>query len=753
MSVSLFYMCKHPILFLLGCCLCLSFFSVMPAWAQSETTKSLGIKKANTEIKLDGVLDEADWTSADVADAFQQSYPDDQAAAASKTEVRMTYDDRFLYVGAVCYDEVDGDFVIQSLKRDFSFPITDAFAIFLNPQGDERTGYSFAVNPDGVERDGLVQSGGQFGVTTSWNAKWWSAVQKNEDAWVVEMAIPFKSFGFDPSKKVWRINFARNDLKRPETSTWQSVPTQNNVASLNFTGELLWDKPPRKTGGNVSLIPYVTASASRDLEDGDGDVSVEPNAGMDAKIALSSSMNLDLTVNPDFAQVEVDRQVTNLDRVQLFFPEQRQFFVENSDLFNLGVSPIRPFFSRRIGLGVPILFGARLTGNLNEKWRMGLMNIQTEGVPGGVQSQNFGMFSLQRQIGKRSAISGFVVNRQAFDGYQFDGDDRNTLAGAEFNYQSNNKLWTIDGFYHQSFTKRDDGSEALSNNAFDRASSVLAVRYRGRNLYSFITAEYMGGDHRADVGFLQELYQRNDETGEQLAVPYVTTLHNLGYRWFLDNSPQLRSIGIDYTGKFFVRPDFSFLDRDGELSTTLQFIDRSELSVSFNNYKRQLLYPTNITGKMDSLLQPALYKYQDAGISYSRSKLNRLYGSVSALYGGFYNGSKLTLRTDVNYRLQPWGIIGVNFNYNQIEFPEGYGDSQLLLIAPRLELTFTRTLFLTTFLQYNTQADNFNVNTRLQWRFAPLSDVFLVFTDNVNTLNGMQKNWGLVLKVNYWLSL
>ncbi|HRI26732.1 MAG TPA: DUF5916 domain-containing protein [Chitinophagales bacterium] len=713
-------------------------------------TYELQIKKADNPIKLDGNLQEPDWKNAAVAEQFYQTLPDDLNFAQSKTEVRLTYDDQNLYIAAVCFDDLSGNYIIQSLKRDFSYPVTDAFVVFIDPFGNKTTGFSFAVSPMGVEREGLLENGGVFGVTTSWDNRWFSAVTRQDDRWVVEMAIPFKTLRYDETLPVWNINFSRNDLKRPETSTWSPVPTQFNVASLAFAGKLLWDTPPKKAGGNVSVIPYLRTSASRNYATQSAAKLDNPTGGADAKIAITSSLNLDLTINPDFSQVEVDQQVTNLERFNLFFPERRQFFIENSDLFQFGTSSMRPFFSRRIGLAVPILFGARLSGNLNENWRIGLLNMQTEGIPGSLQSQNYGVATLQRKLFTRSTATAFLINRQSFGNKKPDADDFNRVAGIELRYRSANNRWASDVLYHQSVTQYD--SEKFNQNAFQKAGLHANLSYESRHLYAFASAEYAGNYYIADVGFLQDLYQRNDQLRATQPVAYLASLHYAGYKFYPKQLPNMRFWGIETGGKMSYFTDFDRLDRWTFFKLFTYLKDNSIARILVNNYNTQLLFPTNITGRMDSLLQPGLYRYTDAGAEFESAPRNKVYGKFRAYYGNFYNGAKLTLTADATLRIQPLANIALNVAYNRIRFPQGFGNSNLLLLSPRVEFTFTRSLFFTTFLQFNTQTQNFNINNRLQWRFAPMSDVFLVFTDNMNTENFAQKDWGLVLKINYWFT-
>ena len=235
----------------------------------------------------------------------------------------------------------------------------------------------------------------------------------DENQWIGEMAIPFKSIRYKSGSKEWGINFSRLDLKANEKSAWAPVPRQFPSVSLAYTGVLVWDEAPPIQKNNISLIPYVLGYADEEKS--------TFKIGGDAKFSLTPSLNLDLTINPDFSQADVDQQVTNLDRFELFFPERRQFFIENADLFaNFGYSTIRPFFSRRIGLGTPIQAGARLSGNIDNNWRVGLMNIQTqENEDIGLPQQNFSVFTLQRKVQARSNINLMLVNKESFKDSDF----------------------------------------------------------------------------------------------------------------------------------------------------------------------------------------------------------------------------------------------------------------------------------------------------------------------------------------------
>ena len=291
--------------------------------AQNGLSPQVQIKKTNSPIELDGVANEPAWREADVAGDYWQTFPMDTSLATAKTEFRLTYDDKFLYIAAVCYKTTESDyFVTPSLRRDFRGSGIDLLTFVLDPFQDQTTAFLFGINPFGVQREGLVSNGGatRDDFDLSWDNKWYSAVKVYDDYWLAELAIPFKTLRFKEGSTTWNINSYRQDSYLNERSVWSRIPRNFLPFSLAFPGKLQWDQPLRKPGGNVSLIPYVSGSVSKNHLAGTG-TTAGFSAGGDAKIAVTPSLNLDLTLNPDFSQVEVDQQVTNIDRFEIFFPE------------------------------------------------------------------------------------------------------------------------------------------------------------------------------------------------------------------------------------------------------------------------------------------------------------------------------------------------------------------------------------------------------------------------------------------------
>jgi hypothetical protein len=705
-----------------------------PNDSAAQQFPALHIHRAEEKIVVDGIIDEQDWQRAEVARDFVQQYPYDTAKAVSLTDVRVAYDDQYLYISAVCWDPQAGDYIVQSLKRDFSYPVTDAFAVYIDPFNDKTNGFNFTVSPLGVQREGLLENGGQFGVTTNWDNKWFSEVHQFEDRWEVEMAIPFKTLRFNDGVQAWRINFSRNNLKCNENSCWVPVPRAYNVSTLAFTGEMVFDGPPRRSGPNISIIPYVLGRYTGDYVR--REENFKPNAGLDAKVAITSSLNLDLTFNPDFSQVEVDRQVTNLSRFSLFFPERRQFFIENSDLFATnGFSQIRPFFSRRIGLAqgraVPILAGARLSGKLNQNWRIGLMDMQTEGVGAiGLQAQNYSVAAIQRKVLSRSSVGAMIVHRQGFNGERVDWTDYNTVAGLDYFYNSKDNRWRGKGFYHRSFGPEQRRRESANG---------VWMAYGDENLSIHYNHEWVDRNYNAEVGFVpRRQYFRLEPVANVWLYPKKGKILSHGpegyWSWYWDNE------------------SWKSIERYSAAGYRITFQNRAQVALGAEHayiYLQSPFDPTN-TGAAplpDSVGYGFSGIWGDFGSDF-RKKLN--FGGGFG-YGGYFTGTRASFSGSISYRAQPWGIFTLDLDQNYIVLPDT--TVWLSLISPRIELSFTRSLFFTTFFQFNTQTQNFNINARLQWRFKPMSDLYLVLTDNYAMPGIGIKDRAVVLKLNYWFSI
>lgn len=728
-------------IFLLSCLLFVSFCAV--AQKKNEAVQ-YHIHRANAPIKIDGIADDAAWQQAEVATDFYMVLPMDTSKAKVRTEVKMLYDDKHIYLVATNYDKLEGEYMVESLRRDFSFGRNDNFLLFIDPFDDQTNGFTFGANAMGAQWDGQLFDGGQANL--NWDNKWESVVKSEDDKWVFEMSVPFKSIRYKDGIKRWGINFSRLDMKTTEKSAWAAVPRQFPTASLAFTGVLLWDEAPPKAGTNISLIPYVASGVTKDYEKSEASAT-RLQAGLDAKIAVTSSLNLDLTINPDFSQVEVDRQQTNLDRFELFFPERRQFFLENGDLFsNIGYQTIRPFFSRRIGLNAPILFGARLSGKIDKKWRIGAMNMQTDKNNSGLPAQNFGIIALQRQIFARSNISAILINKETFD-FENAVKSNPTLTrynrnlGFEYNLASSNNVWTGKLLFLKSLSPDSKG---------DDQTIAGHIQHSSRNLSYRVQYEYVGKNYSAETGYVPRLN-------------YQGFYPQIGYLFFPKKKGAVLSHGPAVSSNLYFDKNARKTEHLYVLAYRVNFYNRSDLTVwAATDYVKLLrpFDPTNFVG--DTLATGTQHSWKSWGMDFVSKPQSLFTYAFNSRYGGYYaDGTRLRLGWEVGYRFQPYVAISLTGNYNHIDFdranvlPETLKDKSfdLWLVGTRLDVTLTNKLFFTNFLQYNNQIQNVNLNMRLQWRYSPASDLFVVYTDNYLSNDFSIRNRALVFKFTYWWNI
>ncbi len=724
----------------------------------------LPISKTSEKIKLDGKLDEAIWQTAAIASDFWYSFPIDDKKAELPTQIKVTYDDNFLYVAAVMKDPNGA--IIQTLKRDVDFWSGDNIVVVLDPLNQKSNGFMFGVNPYGVQMEGLLTGDtgsrgsrpGSGAMNDRWDNKWYSKTTLGTDNWVAEIAIPFKSLRYDATKTTWGINFIRTEASDNSFHTWSQVPVQFRSVDLNYTGALIWDKAPKKAKGNVAIIPYISGSTFKDFEAGTPREN-NLNTGLDAKIAVTSSLNLDVTINPDFSNVEVDEQVTNLTRFNIRLPEKRLFFLENTDIFeDFGNSSARPFFSRRIGIdengnAQPILYGLRLTGNVTKGLRIGLLNMHTKETADQV-GQNYTAASFHQQVFGRSVIKGFLTNRQAYQDSEFSSTDYGRNAGLEFNYLANNNKWQSWAGYNHSFR------EGITDKNYYFKGGV---RYRDRNWSGLINYYEVQDQYFADLGFLNRLNHFDAVRDTTIRIGFGSLFSDIAYTIYPKKTGNIISQQFSAFNWWVTKANGGdLLERTNAISYRLSFRGRSSFSVRYSNSAIDLQFPFSFT---DGEPLPAQkYTTNNLRVEY-RSDSRKVFSYEAELrYGGFYSGTRTGIELEGNFRVQPWGNFGLKFAYNDLQFGGIFGESQLFSVSPKIEINFSNNLFWTTFVQYNTQAENFNINSRLQWRFAPLSDIFLVYTDNYlvetdDTVDSFRiqnfapKNRAFVFKVNYWFSL
>ncbi len=726
-----------------------------------EDDHSFVVKKLQGSIVLDGHLDESSWANASKLENFSQYAPSSEVTANSQTEVFMQYDDDNLYIGVRCYTKAD-KFSASTLKRDYGFMSNDNMTFIFDTYNDVTNAFVFGVNPFGANREALISDGGRDrgAFDDSWDNKWRAEAQRHEDNWTAELIIPFKAIRFKEGTTKWRFNTYRNDAQSDEISSWMNIPRNRILMDLTYMSDMRFEEPLKSAGSNTVIIPYVAASATRDFENVDElESQLSYGIGGDAKIALSPSMNLDLTFNPDFSQVEVDRQVTNLDRFEIFFPERRQFFLENADLFGgFGFRRVNPFFSRRIGVAVDtttgsniqntIYAGARLNGKLNERLRLGVLTMQTASqIENDLPSFNYSVVAAEQRVFSRSNIGFILVNKQALNTSEYSGtvDNYDRVAGVEYRLASSDNRWTGKAGWMQAITP---------NNEEQKFAHVFNLNYIVRRFSLQYAHSYVGEGFDAEVGFVprRDYFASNPEARIDF--------------YPLESRFSQITLGVNTRFGYKVGKEendyvegFSLVDRQLELFARFNFTNNYGLNFNLVQEHVFLLDDFDPTGIQSD--EVFLAGGEEFDFTYFRARFNtdrrkRFFLNMNGTIGQFFSGQRFGLNGSIGYNIQPYVSLASNVNYNRISFDAPFETANLWLIGPRVDVAFTKKVFLTSFFQYNNQEENFNINTRFQWRFAPVSDFFLVYTDNYLTDNFSQfskRNRALVAKLTYWLGV
>ena len=741
---------RQPSKLSMGLLLAILWTITQSSSAQSTDAKKLNALKIAHDLKIDGFLNEPEWSSAMEATGFKLNYPSDTGYATGKTIVKILYNDRYLYIGARLFSGKKGKikYTVSSLQRDFTFSQNDGFGVVIDAFHDHTNGVGFYVNALGAQRDEQISAGNVADPT--YDIKWFDAVQHDSLGYTIEIAIPFRYLRFNKLLSDWNINFYRNDIETNELSSWQPVPRFFLFPTLAYMGALNWESSPKQDPENVSLIPSLTYTASQDRNQ---PVSNNLKLSLDAKITATSSLNLDLTINPDFSEAEVDQAQVNLTRFSISYPEKRLFFIENSDLFSSfginkdGSGTIQPFYSRNIGLKynastgqyeqTSIIGGARLSGKLNDDLRIGVMDVQTANLNSVDNSgnqikfpgENYGVIALQQKVFSSSNIGFIFTNRQSAstDNSPSSDGDYNRLAGLEYNLLSKSGVWSGKIFDETMFSPHRTAS---AQGGFVQLNSRYSGGYAGFS--------------RADYGFSPDLgfVPRNN---------YNNAFVNFNLI-FYPKSKVLNNIEPVGYVSFYTDSLFHTTDHEIYTGTVFNFKNTSTFFIVFLNDFTRLQQAFNpALNNAKSLPAGTSYDYTTLVMSYTSDPRTNLYGNVYFRNGQYYNGHFTTTNGAVNYKIQPYGSIGLNYNLTYVRLPNPYSSNNIVAAGPLANISFTKDLFFTSNVQYTSLNTNINYFFRLQWQFRPLSDLYIVYSNNENTELKVRQNQSLIVKLSYFL--
>lgn len=738
--------------FLLACAVALGRAPVLPAQvsaaggaATEGTSTSSRVHPVNPElvprpvgratritapVDVDGRLDEAVWAEAAPLTDFVQQLPQTGMPARFATEVRILYDSENIYLGAICYDPEPAKAITAGLQRDFDSGNSDIFGVVFDTFLDRRNSFLFLVNPHGAVRDEQTWNDSR-NIVEAWEGVIFVKTARSDSSWSVEMRIPTRTLRFDAGRdpQSWGVNFIRRVRRDNETSYWAPLERQYRVHRMSKAGTLEGLEGLQQ-GRNLQLKPYALGATSRGAQVPASSAGSSFDAGLDLKYGLTPQLTLDLTTRTDFSQVEVDQEQVNLTRFSLFFPERREFFIENSGSFTFGdvternyrmgtsLSDFTLFNSRRIGLTndgrpIPIVGGGRLTGRAGG-WEVGLLDMQTQRF-GATPAENFAVARLKRNVFGNSDVGVVYLNREATDS----AGSYNRSYGIDANVRLGGNLVV------NSYLAASDANGTTSDGTAGRVS----VAYRGKLWNSSAMFKRISDDFDPGIGFV-----RRGALRQFFGTSGIHARPRLG--WLLELNPY---VDVDYITDLDAQLETRTLH--GGVVASLQ--PDGQMSVEGQDQFDRLALPFEI---FPGVTIPAGgYANRDGTVRYSTGQRRALYGHARYTAGDFYGGRREVYGAGATWRVRYDLAFEGSLTRNDVDLP---GGSFLADVAGfRTRYAYSTRLFGSAFMQYNTQNKSLVTNARLNFRYAPLSDVFLVYTDRTNTLTDVRNERSVALKV------
>ena len=707
----------------------------------AQATRQISAHEVREPIIIDGLLDEPAWRNVEPARGFIQSEPRTGQPATEDTEVRVLYDANTLYIGAYLHDREPNRLVVNDIRKDFREDDQDDFEVLLDTFHDRRNGYVFITNAEGARADRQVANEGRE-VNTSWDAIWTVRSRRVSDGWTVEMAIPFRSLRYDAaSVSTWGINFARRIRRKNEVDFWSPVPREYNLTRVSLAGDLVGLVHDR-TSNDLRVKPYVAARTVRTV--GGASFDRAADAGVDLKYGVTKGLALDITVNPDFAQVEADEQQVNLTQFSQFFPEKREFFLENSGIFYVGdaarnnrqFAPPTPdedlllFFSRRIGLTptgqpIPIPAGVRLTGQLGG-FTVGALSMQTR-TSAAAEGSNYSVLRMRRNLLTGSDIGFLVMNRLS----SANTGNWNRVVGGDANIRFFGRLdWNS-----YLMASRSPGKDA------GQYAGRTSLNYESKFFHGKAGVLQIGEGFADDMGFLRRTNTRKYilDTGLR---PRFAGLQRLGIRemhphvtWNYYDDLQGRMIGKNlHTG-------YSLFFNDGG------FV---EFSV---NPKFELIAKPFMINPDIAPIPAGNYpwtEYMFKGQTDASRPVSLTYTLIS---GGLWSGTQRTQQVSVAVRpsFRLGATEGVSHTEAYLDAPRAKFEA--LLWTTRVNYSFTTNMFIDALSQYDPRQRMFNANVRFNVIHHPLSDLFIVFNEQRMTApDAPVPGRGVILKFTQMMS-
>ncbi len=706
-----------------------------PASAQSQSSLRARALDASHSIQLDGRLDEAAWQQTLPDTAFTQQEPVEGGPPSERTTIRIVYDEDALYIGVELFYSNPSDIQAQQLRRDAPLSSDDRLMWTLDPYNDGRNAYFFETNPLGLRGDGLLSTGQGSNLNKSWDGIWDVETRRHDDGWTAEIRIPFRTLQFNPEQTTWGFNLQRTIRVKNEEILWTGFERDQGLFRPRFAGEVR-NVRGRASGIGLDVTPFGLSRSTRTWADEtgaetNGDTETTLDAGGDLSYAFTPGLRTAVTVNTDFAEVEVDQRRVNLTRFPLFFPEKRDFFLESSDLFQFAPSSGQnPFFSRRIGLEggtpVPILAGGRLNGRMGD-YNVGLIQVRTrEGEGAGengedLPPEDFTAGRVIRNLGAESQVGVLYTRRATHDrGGPFARFSNRHTAGTDLELGTS-KLFGDKNFQFQAFFLwHNSPLKADTSSWHQRTTRGVRFNYPNDPWVGHMSYREFGADYDPAVGFVQR-------RGFRRLQPTV------GYEPVFENHPYVRQ--MEFSVRFEYLTDLALNPETINLTLT-------PLDVRFttdDSFEAQAAYdferldaPFDILRDGSIVIPPGTYRTLGVEAEAETAAYRPVSAEAEVEYGGFWSGTQTEYELGATARPLPGISMGLDWEHNRVRLAEGDFNTHVFRFDGGLDLT--PDLSLTSQLQYDNLTERLGLFARLRWIVKPGSDLYLVYTHNWQSL-------------------
>ncbi|MCX8056305.1 MAG: carbohydrate binding family 9 domain-containing protein [Ignavibacteria bacterium] len=687
-----------------------------------QNNKIIIATKVNGSPELDGYLTDSLWLLAEPVNDFLQQEPIAGNPASFKTEVRIIYNEYALYIGVMCYDPEPQKIIARELKKDGNLRGDDNFMLVLDTFNDKKSAYWFGTNPLGMRDDALLSGYDFRGFNEDWDGIWDVRTAVTDSGWSIEFEFPFSTFKFhNQVEQVWGINFARQIRRLNEQVLWSSVGLNLGLFKLAYAGKLLGIKNIQR-GNPIYFKPFLSAGIQQ--HNGQKKSLIKP--GIDIKYGLTQNLSLDLTFNTDFAQVESDRARINLSRFPLFFPEKRDFFLENASIFDYTFGfRNNVFYSRRIGLSrgteIPINFGARIVGRIHDL-EVGFLNVQTASK-GSEPTTNYGVIRTKYDLLEQSYVGLILTNKMSKNGF-------NRVYGGDFNFTFtdflDNQTITFGGGAVRS-EETNGGKKNIAYKAF--------ISFPNDLINAFLSYREAQKDFNPAMGFFFR-------TGFKSITSHLRV------------SPRINYMGIKKLNFTIFESDI-YWNTNNELSTSNLYFSPFGITTNADDNFRIDLHRNfdlveNDFNLFDTIVvKSGKYNFNSTGFSINTSRSRKIFVELDFNEGTFYSGKRRNISSELTYMFSSNLSLSTDFDLNRIDIQGAKFYTKEF--GMRIRYDFSTMTYSSVFAQWNNELKELNINYRFLWQPKIGSNFYFVINHLLSTENKIRTKDIVILTKFVWL--